>query len=87
MKLLKEHLSDNHADVNIAKMIWVAIAFVVGAIILIMVTSAFQTPIHDWFQHVVDSWFKPQNGEFSMVQGNAQGANNTSGGFFGDIDP
>ena len=41
-KTLRAHLADNRGDENISKMIWVAIVFVVGAILLIILTSAFE---------------------------------------------
>ena len=65
-KTLRAHLADNRGDENISKMIWVAIAFVVGAILLVMVTSAFQGPIHDWYTGVIKSWFDPsaENGAY-----------------------
>lgn len=63
-KTLRAHLADNRGDENISKMIWVAIAFVVGAILLIMVTSAFQGPIHDWYENTIKSWFTDENGAY-----------------------
>lgn len=58
-KTLRAHLADNCGDENISKMIWVAIAFIVGAILLVMVTSAFQGPIYEWYTKVVKDWFDP----------------------------
>ena len=71
-KTLRAHLDDNRGDENISKMIWVAIAFVVGAILLIMVTSAFQGPIHNWYQNTINSWFDDANGAY------INSANNTA---------
>ena len=56
-KAMRAHLSDNRGDENISKMIWVAIVFVVGAILLVLVTSAFQNPIKTWFETTVKAWF------------------------------
>lgn len=64
---IKEHLSSNSGDTNISKMIMVAIVFVVGAILLVLLTSAFQGPIKGWYDHVVDEWFNHKNGQFSYV--------------------
>ena len=33
------------------------IVFVVGAILLVLVTSAFQNPIKTWFETTVKAWF------------------------------
>lgn len=70
---IKEHLSSNSGDTNISKMIMVAIVFVVGAIILVLTTSAFQGPIKGWYDHVVDEWFNHKNGQFSYFVDNNPG--------------
>lgn len=66
-KTIRAHLADNRGDENISKMIWVAIVFVVGAILLIMVTSAFKGPIKTWYETVIKDWFDPSgnNGGYS----------------------
>ena len=61
---LKVHLRDNTGDANVSKMTWVAIVFIVGAILLVLVTSAFRNPIHRWFDKVSNDWFASENGMF-----------------------
>ena len=70
-KTIQAHLADNRGDENISKMIWVAIVFVVGAILLIMVTSAFRGPIKRWYEKVVTDWFATNgnNGGYSYDNG------------------
>lgn len=57
LNAVKNHITDNKGDENVAKMIWIAVAFIVGAIILALLTWAFKGPISEWFEGVVDSWF------------------------------
>ena len=66
-KTLRAHLADNRGDENTSKMIWVAIVFVVGAILLVMVTSAFKGPIKRWYEKVITDWFDTagNNGGYS----------------------
>ncbi len=66
-KTLRAHLADNRGDENISKMIWVAIVFVVGAILLIMVSSAFQGPIKTWYENVINDWFKGTTGAYGTA--------------------
>lgn len=66
---LRAHLADNRGDENISKMIWVAIVFVVGAILLLMITAAFNGPIREWYEGVIDSWFNENNGGFEVADG------------------
>ena len=65
-KTLRAHLADNRGDENISKMIWVAIVFVVGAILLIILTSAFEGPIRSWFESVVADWFNTATGDYEF---------------------
>jgi ABC-type lipoprotein release transport system permease subunit len=69
-KTLRAHLADNRGDENISKMIWVAIVFVVGAILLIMVSSAFQGPIKEWYENVINDWFKQSTGAYGSAADN-----------------
>lgn len=62
---LKRHLSDNHGEENTSKMAWVAIVFVVGAILLLLTTTAFKQPIQDWYNNVIAEWFHDENGQYS----------------------
>lgn len=53
LKTMKALVRDNSGDENITKMFWVAIVFIVGAILLVMVSTAFNGPIHDWYQKII----------------------------------
>ena len=68
-KTIRAHLADNRGDENISKMIWVAIVFVVGAILLLLITSAFNGPIKTWYNNVINGWFKSGNGGFAIGSG------------------
>ena len=57
LKDLRKLFADNSGDENISKMIWVCIVFTVGAILLLMVTSAFENEIKTWYKSVITSWF------------------------------
>ena len=61
------HLKDNKGDANVSKMTLIAIVFVVGAILLILITSAFRNPINRWFETVTKDWFADKNGEFKLM--------------------
>ena len=54
---VKALLSDNRGDENISKMIWVAIVFIVGAILLALIVYAFRKPISEWYARTIGSWF------------------------------
>jgi hypothetical protein len=71
MKRFLLHMRNNAGDTNVSKMIMVAIVFVVGAILLVMVTSAFRGPIDRWFETVVMDWFDNDgnNGGYSYDNG------------------
>lgn len=62
---IKQHLLDNNGDENTSKMIWIAIVFVVGAILLLLITTAFKEPIQEWYDNVVAEWFTEDNGQYS----------------------
>ena len=64
-KTIIEHLCDNRGDENISKMTWVAIIFVVGAILLLLTTTAFKGPIQNWYKDTVAEWFSSENGQYS----------------------
>ena len=64
LKKLREHLTGNRGDANVSKMTLIAIIFVVGAILLVMITSAFRGPINRWLDKVTDGWFADSNGMF-----------------------
>ena len=91
--ITKQLIKDNTGDENITKMIWVAIVFIVGAILLVMVSTAFNGPIHDWYQKVIRGWFDKDgsNGVFPGYTTNTISSGNDSGlqnnlGFNGAID-
>ena len=62
---LKRHLRNNRGDANVSKTTMIAIVFVVGAILLVLVTSAFRNPINRWFNKVQADWFANGNGGFA----------------------
>ena len=66
LKTMKALVRDNSGDENITKMFWVAIVFIVGAILLVMVSTAFNGPIHDLYQKIINGWFDKNgsNGAF-----------------------
>lgn len=64
-KTIIEHLCDNRGDENISKMTWVAIIFVVGAILLLLTTTAFKEPIKNWYDDTVVEWFSAEHGQYS----------------------
>lgn len=59
-------MHDNSGDANISKMTLIAIVFVVGAILLLLITSAFNGPITTWFNEVITSWFDSANGDYVL---------------------
>ena len=77
---IKNHINNNRGDANVSKMTLIAIAFVVGAILLVLTTSAFKNPINNWFEKVSASWFADENGNFAyndpyiMYERNANGS-------------
>lgn len=57
---LKAHLADNTGDENVSKLIWIAIVFVVGAALLLLMITAFSgadSPLGVWLSSTMDSWF------------------------------
>ena len=67
LKFFQKHMKSNRGDANVSKMTIIAIAFVVGAILLVLTTSAFRNPINRWFSNVTHGWFAEENGEFNMM--------------------
>ena len=65
---IKRHLKDNSGDENTSKMTWVAIVFVIGAILLLLTTTAFKEPIQNWYETTVIEWFNGENGQYSYDQ-------------------
>ena len=65
-KKIKAHLRNHRGDANVSKVTIIAIAFVVGAILLTLTTSAFRNPINRWFANVSTQWFSNENGEYAL---------------------
>lgn len=57
LNAVRTHLVDNRGDENVSKMIWVAIAFIVGAILLAIITAAFNGKITEWYNDLIAKWF------------------------------
>lgn len=75
---IKQHLLDNNGDQSTSKMTLVAIIFVVGAILLLLTTTAFKEPIQNWYRDTIAEWFAEDNGQYSfdpwsMYERNANG--------------
>ena len=66
VQTVKAHLCDNHGDENISKLIWVAIVFVVGAIMLVLFQTAFKGTISNWFNNIINNWFNGTDNRFSI---------------------
>lgn len=64
-KTIQQHLADNSGDASTSKMMWVAIVFVVGAILLLLTTTAFKQPIQEWYNNITAEWFASENGAYS----------------------
>ena len=60
------HFKNNKGDANVSKATMIAIVFVVGAILLVLTTSAFRNPVNRWFDKVNNDWFSYDNGKFGM---------------------
>lgn len=68
IKKVISHLRDNSGDENISKMIWIAIVFVVGAFLLLTITTAFKNVIGTWYNNTIDGWFNEANGGFAVAE-------------------
>ena len=66
LKKIRAHLCNHRGDANVSKVTIIAIVFVVGAILLILTTSAFRSPINRWFTSVSTQWFSNENGEYAL---------------------
>ena len=64
MRKILQHIRNNKGDSNVSKMTIVAVVFVVGAILLVLTTSAFRQPINNWFSKVTAGWFADSNGMY-----------------------
>lgn len=67
LQKLRKHITNHQGDANVSRMTMIAIVFVVGAILLVMTTSAFRNPINRWFSKVSNDWFASENGEFNLM--------------------
>lgn len=79
LKWLKRHLRDNKGDANVSKTTVIAIVFVVGAILLVLTTSAFRNPINRWFDKVQSGWFGGDNGYYALNDPYIMYGKNTNG--------
>ena len=63
---LRAHLRDNTGDENITKMIWIVIVFVVGGIMLGLVSGVFAEDgiVGTWFNGIFTDWFDTNNGGY-----------------------
>ena len=66
LQKLRKHIANHQGDANVSRMTMIAIVFVVGAILLVMTTSAFRNPINRWFKTVSNDWFDGANGEYNL---------------------
>lgn len=66
LQKLRKHTANHQGDANVSRMTIIAIVFVVGAILLVMTTSAFRNPINRWFSTVANDWFASENGMFDL---------------------
>ena len=79
MRKLLQHFRNNQGDSNVSKMTIVAIVFVVGAILLVLTTSAFRNPVHNWFSKVTAGWFEEENGMYEADNKFLYAERNTNG--------
>lgn len=68
---LRNHLRDNRGDESTARLTWIAIVFVVAAIILIIMTSSFEGPILQYTENVNNDWFNANTGDFQYKDPNS----------------
>lgn len=85
LKQIKAHAKNNSGDANVSRITLIAIVFVVGAILLVLTTSAFRQPINNWFDKVTASWFKDSNGMFEADNQWLFEAQNENGTYSGAI--
>ena len=66
LQKLRKHIANHQGDANVSRMTMIAIVFVVGALLLVMTTSAFRNPVNRWFKTVTNDWFDGENGMFDL---------------------
>ena len=64
LQAIRKHMRSNAGDAHVSKMTIIAIVFVVGAILLVLTTSAFRSPVNNWFSKVTAGWFADDNGMY-----------------------
>ena len=73
IELIENHLSDNHGDENISKMIWIMIIFMVGLVMYLLISNVFRGSISEWYTRIMDSWFGDEgpayNGMYDSYMG------------------
>ena len=85
MRKILQHIRNNKGDSHVSKMTIVAVVFVVGAILLVLTTSAFRQPINNWFSKVTAGWFANSNGMYEAdnpMVGYQRNANGTYQGLY-----
>lgn len=68
---MHNHLLDNRGDESTARLTWIAIVFVVAAIILIIMTSSFEGPILQYTENVNNDWFNANTGDYQYKDTNS----------------
>ena len=68
---MRNHLRDNRGDESTARLTWVAIVFVVAAIILIIMTSSFEGPILQYTENINNEWFNANTGDYQYQDPNS----------------
>lgn len=66
---IKAHLADNTGDENITKMVWIVIVFIVGGIMIGLVTTVFNGTVSTWFNNLFADWFDATNTPFDATPG------------------
>ena len=89
MQFFWKHLHNNKGDENVSKLIWIVIAFVIGALLLSTMSVAFRTEgaIGGWLSSSLEEWFGEADGRDGSVGGGAGGSGGSlPGGGGGDTD-
>jgi hypothetical protein len=68
---MRNHLLDNRGDESTARLTWIAIVFVVAAIILIIMTSSFEGPVLQYTENVNNDWFNANTGDYQYQDPNS----------------
>ena len=78
MQFFWKHLHNNKGDENVSKLIWIVIAFVIGALLLSTMSVAFRTDgtgaISGWLNSSLENWFGEADGRDGFVSGGTGGS-------------